>query len=468
MKKLWMVMCIMTGLALVVGACGTAAVAPAPAAQQPAADVQQPAAAAPAAAPIIAASDTSNTPIVEAVKVSSIPPINPDWAPPARDNELWKGVPVTRIGDTTWQAVYSDKDIAFLISYPKFSLTLDGSGTYLWDPATLKWSQTDIYGYKGEYTGLAWNITDVPLQEEGCNAFCHEYPPGSGIMHHTTGPGGGIVDNWIFFGKHSYSFFKTDEEAGYKAIVPGTPVTGASPDVDVTHYGLNGGNEDAGWLEGQVLAKQNGRVVFLNPDDPKQVRSIIAGDLTFIGYAEDNAIGSNENPHVVDRSQDRDLYCMKCHAEVKLPYDPLAHDATFPDPGEIKYSGNYAVAYGPPKYMETKPTDFIDAMTINEAEIANGEAVLVEKLTPEQISEYWANYTAVNGVIPRLTFKTPTGSMADVTSAMNWKNGRMVLEIHRARVTPETEWDVQFDTVNKDYVFDTAGPFGAGIMRLMP
>jgi hypothetical protein len=136
-----------------------------------------------------------------------------------------------------------------------------------------------------------------------------------------------------------------------------------------------------------------------------------------------------------------------------LPYDPLKMNFTLPDAGEIKYHANYEVPYTAPSFMETAPVDFVDAMIITHAEVDSGEAVAVKDLTADQISEYWAKYEALNGVVPQLVLKEPSGGIADVLVASNWKNGVWTMEITRKRVTADGIEDVQFDDLNKDYPF---------------
>jgi hypothetical protein len=179
----------------------------------------------------------------------------------------------------------------------------------------------------------------------------------------------------------------------------------------------------------------------------------VAGSVTFIDYAEDNIIASPDDPIDIKRDRPRDAYCINCHIQIRLPYDPMKLNFTLPDDGEIKYHGNYQVPYTGPSYMETAPQDFVDSMIITQDEVDNSEAVAIEGLTPEQISEYWAEYEAVNGVVPQLVLKAPSGGIADVLVASNWSNGVWTMEISRKLVTADGIEDVQFDDLNKDYPF---------------
>ena len=376
----------------------------------------------PATAPAI------SNPIVIAVPVSTLPVIDADAS-----DEQWKDAPVSQVGGMQWKAVYTDKDLALLIKWIDRDLTMNANGNYLWDPATSSWSQ--IAG-KQEWMNLAWGINTV-VGEEGCQAFCHEDPPGSGLFHHQTATIGEYADSWMLFGKHGWSF-------QYVKGIGGVQSEEA--------YGFKKGQEDLGWIMGNIASKQNSPLVFetTNANDP---RNIVAGDVTFVDYAEDNIITAKGDPLDAARDRPRDAYCQDCHNQIALPYDPLEYDLTKPDDGEIKYSGNYVIPYTAPAYMEKDPTDFVDAMVLTQAEVDSGEAVAVAGLTPAQISQYWAKYAAVNGVVPPLVLKTASGSMADVLVGSNWKNGVWTMEITRKLVTPYGGDDVQFDDFTKDYHF---------------
>ena len=440
MKKLWMLMCIMTGLALVVGACGTAAVPPTAAPQQPAAEVPPVTApdvpaAEPTLGPVMAAPTTSDLPVVTAVKVASIPPIDANWAPPDLKSDLWKDAPVTQIGGMQWRAIYSDDTLSIYNRYPDPEAQISGSMNYSWDAATKTWSQAD--GIKAEYIDLAWFMQDSEVAQQGCDAFCHEDPPGSGQMHHSVIESGVYVDSWMFGGKHGWTW------SGDKSVT------------SVADYGLAKGPEERFWFMGNIAAKQDSPLIFnTNNKDPRQV---VAGNITLVDYAEDNVIAPKDGHYDLDRSQVRDQYCINCHATIGLPYNPLAVDFTFPDAGEVKYSANWDVPYTSPKYMETKPVDFIDAMVMTQAEVNNGEAVLIADLTPEKITEYWNNYQAVNGLVPPNVLKPPSASQADVLVGMNWKDGFWTVEFQRKLVTSTPESDVQFSDLTKNYYFTYVG-----------
>lgn len=428
MKKLWKVMCIMIGLALVIGACGTTTVQP-PAATDAPAETNQ-AAEPPTSIPAEAEPPAIQNPRVVAVPVDTLPVIDADAS-----DEQWKTAPVTQIGGMQWQTVYTNQEIALLLKWIDRDLSMDTPGTYIWDATTSTWSMNQAVSR--EWMNLSFNVQNAPVTQEGCFAFCHEDPPGSGLYHHQTETAGELVDSWMLFEKHGFEF-------KYVKGVGGVETEDA--------YGLKSGAEDRLWFMGNIEAKQNGPLVFetTNAANP---RNVVAGSVTFIDYAEDNIIASPDDPIDTDRDRPRDLYCINCHAQIGLPYDPMKLNFTLPDEGEIKYHGNYKIPYTTPSYMETAPEHFVDAMLITQDEIERGEAVQIDGLTPEQISAYWAKYEAVNGVVPQLVLKTPSGGIADVLVASTWTNGVWTMEITRKLVTADGIEDVQFDDLNKDYPF---------------
>lgn len=443
MKSLWKFISLLSILALLIGAC--AQVTPPPAEKvKETVIVYQPQTVketvvvketvevpAPTLPPIpiapVPAPATSN-PLVLAVKVSSLPTIDADTS-----DEQWKDAPISQIGGMQWQAVYTDKDLALLIKWLDREVQMNAPGTYLWDPKTKTWSQSD--GFRSEWMNLSFDISSS-VGTEGCDAFCHEDPPGSGEFHHQTGGSGQTVDSWMLFGKHGFTHDFGAAGTGLK----------------LEDYGLKIGREDSGWFMGVIKAVQNSPLVF-DQNNTKDPRTIIAGDVTFIDYAEDNVITYTGDPIDSERNRPRDAYCMNCHNQIKLPYDPLKIDVTYPDDGKIKYDPNWEVPYTTPTYIETNPTDFVDAMTLTQDEVDSGEAVKIASLSPDQISEYWSKYDAVNGTVPYLVLKETSGSIADVLVASNWKNGVWTMELTRHLSTPYGREDVQFDDLTKDYPF---------------
>ncbi len=125
---------------------------------------------------------------------------------------------------------------------------------------------------------------------------------------------------------------------------------------------------------------------------------------------------------------------------------------TYGDAGELPYSANWNATYSAPVYIEKAPASFADAMVLTQSEVDAGEAVAVAGLSSAQLAQYWANYAALNAVVPQLVLKRPTGSQADVRVAATWSNGRWTLELRRKLVTGYTD-DVQFSDRTKPYYF---------------
>ncbi|MCC7129002.1 MAG: hypothetical protein IT297_01260, partial [Anaerolineae bacterium] len=412
------------------------------------------------------------SPVVAAVKVDKVPIIDANWKKPSYKEGAWKDVPFTRIGGQAWRAIYDDTTLSILIEVPR-PLELDDNGNYAWDPATKTWSQRET-GSQSEFFVMGWDMmpedpSNTGVTAQACNSFCHESAtdlskeivPVDG-MHHQAAPGStDKVDTWVLTGKHGF---------------PGASRVDYTPEMKA-QYGLQKFQEDRFHLVGSISAQQNSDSLIFNTLNELNPRAVLGGSATFVGYAEDAVISVVGDPDF-PRDRARDQYCTGCHQAIDFPYDPLDLDATYPDVGDVFYEGNWVMPYTAPKYMEIKPTDFIDAMTLSQEEVDNGEAVLVADLTPAQISEYWANYDAVNGTVPSLNYKgLPSGSMADVMQAMDWTNGIATIEIQRALVTGHPEEDVQFDDLNHDYGFGVAisggyvSPFlnaSPGFLRFMP
>lgn len=347
--------------------------------------------------------------VLVAVPVSELPEVDGDY-----DDEEWRDAPVLQVGAIRFRAVYTDEHIAFLMKWIDRDLKMSSTGCWTWDPEARFW--TELGTDRQEWLDLAWDISSA-MRNRGCNSFCHEDPPGSGEFHHQTGKVGEYVDSWMIFGKHGYS----------------------APKVDL------------GWFLGESGFRVEEALIFetTNQADP---RNVLAGDVTFFGYAEDSVIAAAGDPRFAPRDRPRDGYCRGCHAELHVEGDPLKLNFTHPDEGEIKYSPNWNSAHTAPIYMETAPGNFVDCMILTQEEVDDGQAAAVDGLSEEQVSQYWSRYAALNGAVPPLVLKTPTGSMADVRVAANWTDGLWTVEIARKRVTGDPD-DVQFFDLNKSYPF---------------
>jgi len=364
---------------------------------------------------------------IVAKKVSEIPAIDGDFSDPA-----WVDTTAIPVGSSVWKAVYTDDELAIYIRWMDHDASVNTRGTWNWDADTQSWWRTawegetrQFFGTRGfpEWFDIAFDISsdvsDTPITEVGCGAFCHEYPPGSGKFHHQTSGTGAYVDSWAILGKH-----------GYKAPL----------------Y-----DEDDGWPLGVTSVSQEGELIF-NPSDPAGTLGLINGSITFVGYAEDRVMASPDDPKFAARDTVGDQYCQKCHTDLGLTHDPLLADFTYADPGDILYAENWDDVQAVPLYMELAPENFVDCMVLTQAEIDAGEAVLIADLSEIEFAEAWNNYTALNGVVPHLILQEPSGSQADVRVAANWHNGFWTVELKRNLVT-DSEYDVQFDDLSRDYRF---------------
>jgi len=202
----------------------------------------------------------------------------------------------------------------------------------------------------------------------------------------------------------------------------------------------NPGGEDDAWLTSgkadlwhmkaarslpAISASQTGLLTV----DP-QTHEVTAGTVTFRGYVDDTWVGqwSATNPD----------------------------GGRYGDAGRSSYSNNSNADATAPRYIETAPADFVDAMTLYQSEIDAGEAVEVAGLTPEQLNTYWANYAALNAVVPERILRLPTDSRADVLQAATWEDGRWTLEFKRALNTGHPDDDTIFDDLGKAYGFGVA------------
>ncbi len=355
------------------------------------------------------AEDIESALILSAIPVSELPDLDGDY-----DDEEWRDAPVLQVGAMRFRAVYTDEHLALLLKWIDRDLKMSSTGVWTWDPESRFWTQLGTG--RQEWLNIAWNISGA-LPQDGCDSFCHEDPIGSGEFHHQTNKVGDYVDSWMIFGKHGFSAPKTD----------------------------------LGWFLGESGYILDEELIFETTNDVNP-RLVLAGDVTFFGYAEDVVIAAPGDPRFAKRDRIRDDYCRDCHTELFVEDEPLDLNFTHPDEGEIKYSRNWNSTHTAPLYMETAPGNFIDCMMLTKDEIDSGEAVAIEGLSQETVNEYWSRYAAANGAVPPLVLKKPTGSMADVEIAANWTNGWWTVEILRKRVTGDVD-DVQFSDLDKTYSF---------------
>ncbi len=352
--------------------------------------------------------------------VTTLPVIDGDASDAA-----WKSAAGASMAVLTMKAVYTNDEIAFLMTWLDRDMSINSAGTWNYNPASGAWTQTGAGGKWESFSGsrhpewldVSFDISSQ-IKTQGCSAFCHASPTGSGAMHHNTAKLGEKVDTWLLLAKHGFG---------------------------------STGLQDMGWLVGVDGATQAGTLVF-DPIDTLDSHQPLVGKATFVGYAEDKFMTSLDDPAWPKTTRPADLYCIKCHADKNVIEWSKTENRTYGDDGDIPYAPNWNATYSAPIYMEKAPVNFADAMILTQAEIESGEAVAVAGLTAAQRSEYWARYAGVNAVVPQLVLKRPTGSQADVRVAATWDNGRWTVEFKRKLVTGYAD-DVQFSDLAKDYYY---------------
>ena len=126
------------------------------------------------------------------------------------------------------------------------------------------------------------------------------------------------------------------------------------------------------------------------------------------------------------------------------------------DEGSSTYSRNRNEPKTHPKFIETDPDDWIDAMVLLQSEIDDEETIPADpgSVGYDGISvlQAWEKYVALAAVVPERILHPPEGSRADIHEAAIWKDGKWTVELERELVT-ENDDDVQFDDMDKTYHF---------------
>jgi len=155
---------------------------------------------------------------------------------------------------------------------------------------------------------------------------------------------------------------------------------------------------------------------------------VTAGTVTMVGYIDDKYVGE---------------------------YDAPPDGGRYGDAGSSTYARNRNADKTGPQYIETDPTDFMDAMVLRQSEIDNGEAVEVASLSASDLQAAWDKYASFNAVVPERILSTPDGSRGDVMEAARWEDGFWYAEIKRALDTGHPDDDAAFAT-NNSYTFGIA------------
>lgn len=161
---------------------------------------------------------------------------------------------------------------------------------------------------------------------------------------------------------------------------------------------------------------------------------VVGGTVQMVGYIDDKWVG-----------------------EYDAPPDGGRHG----DAGGSTYARNRNAAKDGPQYIETNPTDYMDAMVLYQSEIDNAEAVEVSSLSGTDLQAAWDKYAGFSAVVPERIIRAPQGSRADVMQAAKWENGFWYAEIKRALDTGNPDDDVIFAESNS-YTFGIAVMDNAG------
>lgn len=144
--------------------------------------------------------------------------------------------------------------------------------------------------------------------------------------------------------------------------------------------------------------------------------------------------------------------------------DAWADDATngedggrYGDDGTSSYSHNRIGDKSRPKYMETNPTDYTDAMVLLQTEIDGGECVgdATTGVSDADAALYWPAYAALSAIIPERILRVPDGSRSDIKFGGTWDNGVWTVELARDLDTGNAD-DILFDDTSLEYLFNIA------------
>jgi hypothetical protein len=129
------------------------------------------------------------------------------------------------------------------------------------------------------------------------------------------------------------------------------------------------------------------------------------------------------------------------------------------DEGSSTYGRNRNATKAAPKFIETDPDDWIDAMVLLQSEIDDGETITADPAedgySGTDVAAAWAKYDALGAVVPERILREPEGSRGDIHEAAIWKDGTWTVELERKLVT-ENDDDVQFDDMMRTYSFGVA------------
>ena len=165
----------------------------------------------------------------------------------------------------------------------------------------------------------------------------------------------------------------------------------------------------------------------------EDTHEVTAGMFSMIGYADDKYVDIWQDDSINGEDGGR-----------------------YGDSGTSSYSHNRISDKSRPKFMETDPVDYADAMFLTQSEIDAGECVgdAETGVSDADALDYWPAYTALGAIVPERILRTPDGSRADIQFGAVWAFGMWTAEFARALNTGSDD-DVQFDTT-LEYLFNVA------------
>lgn len=155
-----------------------------------------------------------------------------------------------------------------------------------------------------------------------------------------------------------------------------------------------------------------------------------AGSFSFLGYTDDKYVTYDEAPHTGDGGR---------HG----------------DSGSGTYEHNRNSDKSAPIWMESNPTDYIDAMIIRESEISS-DCFNVTAASQSTIDAAWAIYDSFDAIVPERILSNPSGSRGDIQQGATWIDGTWTSEMKRELDTGNSD-DVIFDPASTDgFLFSIA------------
>ncbi len=295
----------------------------------------------------------------------------------------------------TLKAAYTSNKIYFLAQWPDPTASFTRGNSWFWDDT--------ISGAN------KWNRQHHTAQSEDRIAFFFPIGNITGSPQST----GGCMTKC-----HAYYPTDTDPHVSSHGIVDDAWLVSGRADMWHTKSARCG-----------ALLSASGTGLTIDP----ATFEVTAGSFSMLGYADDKYV------------------------------DVWADDATngedggrYGDAGTSTYSHNRISDKSRPKYMETAPVDYADAMFLTQAEIDAGEVVgdATAGVSDSLAAIYWPAYTALRAVVPERILRQPDGSRGDIKSGATWTNGTWVTELERLLDTGHDD-DVRFNPAN-EYLFNVA------------